>query len=67
MKIDKKYIDKRILEMVEENRNLEEKKTTLTIQGQQIQAQHNQVVARMQKLMVELELLESMRGGRKKC
>lgn len=56
----KQYCKNRRLEMVKESQALEQRRKTLTMQGQQLQVQLNQVNQNLLKLEIELELLDKL-------
>ena len=62
MKI-KKYCKNRRLEMLQESQNLEKRKQTLIVQGQQLQAQLNQTNQNIMKLEIELEVLTKLESS----
>lgn len=59
----KQFCKNRRLEMLRESQALEQRRKTLTMQGQQLQVQANQVNQTLLKLEIELELLDKLESS----
>lgn len=56
----KKYIQNRKLEMLEESQKLGKQRTQIQAQSQQLQQAFNQVNQKLQRLDIELEILNEL-------